>query len=200
MAGSNVNIQSGRAIFITGNVSIGKTTLVKTVVTALKREKVPFHGFITEEVRRNGHRVGFDAILVSSDDLKGNEVERVSLAKVADEAHSVGPRVGKYVVDINSFESLMGTALHQKAAGGHKSVIVIDEIGKMELFSQRFKDDVHSILSNPNAVVLATVPIKPVSFVDQLRSKYQIRQFIVTIDNRNNLSHEIVSAIKQMMK
>ena len=64
------------------------------------------------------------------------------------------------------------------------SVIVIDEIGKMEMFSRTFIDQVKSITSNTSITLLATIPIpkgKPIQMVEELRSHknayvFEVRQ------------------------
>ena len=60
---------------------------------------------------------------------------------------------------------------------------VIDEIGKMELFSQSFKTTVKGLLDNKNTIVLSTIPIakgKPIPFVEEIRNRKDAKLFIVS--------------------
>lgn len=65
------------------------------------------------------------------------------------------PAVGKYFVDVRSFESL---ALPQLAPAAGTQLYVIDEVGKMELFSQSFYPAVQALL-DAAPLVLGTVPV-----------------------------------------
>lgn len=64
------------------------------------------------------------------------------------------------------------------------SVVVIDEVGKMELFSQAFVQTVKKLFSNPQTVILATIPIskgKPIPLVEEIRTRPDAKLFIVSI-------------------
>jgi len=76
--------------------------------------------------------------------------------------------------------------LSQDSAGQPLPVIVIDEIGKMELFSQKFEQMVRSLMSTSNVTLLATIPQKrqiPVTFANEVRTSPTVRLFEVrTVD------------------
>lgn len=60
---------------------------------------------------------------------------------------------------------------------------VIDEVGKMELFSQPFAQAVRQTLSAPGTVVLGTIPVpkgKPLALVEEIRSRADVRVFSVS--------------------
>lgn len=61
---------------------------------------------------------------------------------------------------------------------------VIDEIGKMELFSQPFIQAVRHTLSVPGTVVLGTIPVpkgKPLALVEEIRSRADVTVFSVSM-------------------
>ena len=87
----------GHALLVTGAPGVGKTTLIRTVVAALPRR---FGGFVTEEIREEGRRVGFR---VRS--LDGAEAVLAHVRGVR------GPRVGRFQVDVAGFERIGVTAL-----------------------------------------------------------------------------------------
>lgn len=41
----------------------------------------------------------------------------------------------------------------------------------MELFSNKFKNLVQSLIEQPNLILVATIPIKPLPFVDRIRTR-----------------------------
>ena len=113
----------GAKLLLSGPPGVGKTTLLQRVVQELDR---PARGFYTREIREKGTRVGFSLSLLSGPVLTLSHVNIKS-------RH----RVGKYGVDVEMFE---GAACPEIEAGLEAGVlIVIDEIGKMELFSERFR-------------------------------------------------------------
>lgn len=175
-------------ILITGYPGVGKTTLVKNAVAILQKEGYCVKGFYTEEIRQHGTRIGFDVV-----DLNGT---RSSLARLT-ASNSTGPRVGKYSVDVKSFEDVSLPTLNPPTLP--KTVIVIDEIGKMELFSKAFQDAVHKIFNSLNCVIIATVPVskgKPFPIVDELLSRKDTVLFTVTRECRDHMINEVVSKIK----
>lgn len=64
-----------------------------------------------------------------------------------------------------------------------KRICVIDEIGKMELFSQAFIQAVRQTLAGSGTVVLGTIPIpkgKPLDLVEEIRSRKDVKVFNVS--------------------
>ena len=161
-------------LFLTGIPGIGKTTVVKKVYSMAPDR---FAGFWTQEIREKDRRLGFEIVTT--------EGHRAPLAHVEfDSPH----RVGRYGVDVRGFEEvvmpLLENALHRR-----DKIILVDEIGKMELLSRRFAEWVKEML-NSDVSVLATIPIKDVHpLVSKIRREYPVIE--VTLKNRNDLPREI---------
>ena len=93
------------------------------------------------------------------------------------------PLVGKYQVDVESFEQIALPTLQlqppegdeiSSESGNKKRLFAIDEIGKMELFSQDFVEVVQAVFQCPDVVVLATIPVarqKSHWLVEELRQR-----------------------------
>ncbi|XP_066461506.1 cancer-related nucleoside-triphosphatase isoform X2 [Eleutherodactylus coqui] len=183
-------------VFLTGPPGIGKTTLIRKVSEVLISSGVPVDGFYTEEVRQGHRRVGFDVVTIS-----GN---RGKLARISGDANNdrCRHRVGQYVVDISSFEQLVLPLMDpfSSTKALNKRVCVIDEIGKMELFSQPFTSAVGKVLDNPSVVVLGTLPVSKgrlLPFVEEIRHRQDVKLFNVTKQNRDEIVHEIVTSIEE---
>uniref|UniRef100_A0A8V0Y4I0 Nucleoside-triphosphatase, cancer-related n=1 Tax=Gallus gallus TaxID=9031 RepID=A0A8V0Y4I0_CHICK len=174
---------------------IGKTTLIQKVTQALKSSDVPIDGFYTEEVKEGGRRRGFDVVTLSG---KRGPLSRVSSDSSTSRREC---RVGQYVVDVVSFEQLVLPVLRNVNQGSDaaKKICVIDEIGKMELFSQAFIQAVRQMLAGSGTVVLGTIPIpkgKPLDLVEEIRSRKDVEVFTVSKENRNNILQDILAAVE----
>ena len=111
-------------IIITGLPGVGKTTLIKGILHEI-RSLNPI-GFYTEEIREQGIRTGFSLVSVTGEK-----------SILASENIPSRFRVGKYGVDLVNFENFIGNIPFRDPA---KSLIIIDEIGKMECFSKMFTE------------------------------------------------------------
>ncbi|XP_008499334.1 cancer-related nucleoside-triphosphatase [Calypte anna] len=185
-------------VFLTGPPGVGKTTLIQKVTQALKVSGVPIDGFYTEEVREGGRRTGFDVVTLSG---KRGPLSRVSSDSSSRREH----RVGQYVVDLASFEQLVLPMLRNVNHGSdaEKNICVIDEIGKMELFSQAFVQAVRQTLAASGTVVLGTIPVpkgKPLDLVEEIRSRKDVKVFNVSKENRNSILQDILAAVELCRK
>ncbi|CAH1099674.1 unnamed protein product [Psylliodes chrysocephalus] len=134
-------------VLITGTPGVGKTTLVKKLVDIFKSKDIDFDGFYTEEVRNGNARVGFDIVML-------NNGKRGILARKNSLNSSNSPMVGQYAVHVNEFEELV-LHIFEKP----KKLMIIDEIGKMEMFSKKFQAGVRNVFNNKDIRVIATVPL-----------------------------------------
>ncbi|NPA53964.1 MAG: NTPase [Aquificae bacterium] len=169
-------------ILLTGKPGIGKTTVVKKVAQALKDNVI---GFWTEDFRdKHGKRLGFKVITTEGK-------EAILASKLFFDAPF---KVGSYGVDIKAFEDVVIPVL-EKALKENK-IVVIDEIGKMELFSEKFLSLVKEIF-NKKDKILATVPIKNIHpFVKELKERKDVLLIEVSLSNRNQLPEKIIQLLK----
>ena len=141
-------------LLLEGRPGSGKTTAVTRLVELLRREELAVTGFLTRELRERGERVGFT--------LETLDGRRGMLAHVSVRG---GPRVGRYGVTHDDLERLAIPAL-----SAHADVVVVDELGKMELTSPAFRDAVIALLDRPTALV-ETVHARPDPFTDELKRR-----------------------------
>ena len=172
---------------MTGKPGVGKTTVLAKAVSALNGKGFSTGGMISREVRESGFRMGFEI-------LDSGSGKRGWLAHVN---QKVGPQVGKYRVNLEDLENIGAQAIYY--AIENSDVIVIDEIGPMELFSEKFKNATRKALESTK-LVLAVVHWKARDkLIEDAKNMKDSETFVVTEENRNDLNQVIADeAIKAL--
>lgn len=167
---------------ITGPPRCGKTTLIMKICgdpSFFGR----FGGFITEEFREKGERIGFK-IITLPDKKEG---------LLARKGYPSPYHVGKYGVNIEDVEKIGCSAL--EAALHSQKFVVIDEIGKMELFSEKFRNVLHQALDSPQKI-LATIMERNHEFADRIKKRKDIKLIHLTRDNFEQVFTEIRESLR----
>ena len=174
-------------VLVTGRPGVGKTTAVARAAEELKKQGLRVGGFISREERKGGVRTGFVII-----DLETSE--EAYLARVSNGT----PRIGKYVVLVDELERVGVTAV--KRALRNSQVVVIDEIGPMELLSQRFKEVVMEALNSSKPIV-ATVHVRAGEspFGRSVLTRRDIALLEVNLSNRALIHREIVRYVLEYL-
>jgi nucleoside-triphosphatase len=170
-----------RNILITGRPGVGKTTLIKRVLDALA---IDAGGFYTHEIRDRGSRVGF-----AITDLRG---ESGILAHVD---HPSRHRVGRYGVNREDLERIGVPAIRE--AIRRAPLVVMDEIGRMELCSPDFRRAVEEALDSP-VPVLGTIQDRRNAFLDAVRARGDVEIVRVDEANRDRLASELVDRVRAL--
>lgn len=165
-------------ILITGLPGVGKTTLIKKMTEALSRHHPV--GFYTEEIRQEGIRKGFE--LVSLDGRRGMLAHTDVRSPYT---------VGRYKVDVKGFETFLEAIPFFDPS---ISIIIIDEIGKMECFSEKFKELLLQCLNSEKRVI-ATIALKGSGFIEEIKKRKDIIGFEMTFKNRDLLFMEILKEL-----
>jgi nucleoside-triphosphatase len=177
-----MNSESAK-ILITGTPGCGKTTAIMKILEKLDCKNVA--GFFTQEIRLNDKRLGFrwerlDGAIgtLAHVDIKGRF------------------KVGKYGVDVTGFEKAIVPILD---AGQNAELFVIDEIGKMECFSEKFAAAVRRLFESDKSVI-ATVAKKGAGFISEIKNYPNMQLFNLSKDNRDKTIAEILRALSFLQK
>ncbi|CAL1541841.1 unnamed protein product [Lymnaea stagnalis] len=202
MASSKLSV---RHILITGIPGVGKTTIIKKIHQELSKKEIQCKGFMTEEVRVSGRRIGFDVITTNN--------ERGQLARVSNPADDLpgnrqrAYKVGQYSVNMQSFELTALPTLQltpaKEQCDGRRLIFLVDEVGKMELFSQAFIQAIKKLMSHASVLLVATIPVpkgKPIQLVEELRNGPFSKVFEVTHENRDRVLTDVLDAIGSSLK
>jgi nucleoside-triphosphatase len=164
-----------KAVYLlTGQPGTGKTSLIKEAVVGIKGRA---GGFYTEEIRSRGIRQGFRLVTLDG--------KTATLAHVNIDSPC---RVSKYGVDVESLDKVGVSALTQAAREGE--LVVVDEIGKMELFSPRFRETVQNIISSGQKI-LGTIMLHPNPYADAIKRQPQVNLITVTRANHDQVLKEL---------
>jgi nucleoside-triphosphatase len=149
------------------------------IVESLPSVKVA--GFYTQEIREDDTRKGFRWTRLDGPTGILAHVNVKSRFKV-----------GKYRVDVASFEEAVVPVLDPDRSDAE--LFIIDEIGKMECFSQMFVAAVRRLLDSDRSV-LATVAKKGAGLIKEVKTHPGTELITLTRDNRDQIVAEILQAL-----
>jgi nucleoside-triphosphatase len=164
---------------LTGSPGTGKTTAIRQAIAGSKAKA---GGFYTEEIRSGGIRQGFRIITLDGQDAILAHVDTPSRY-----------RVSKYGVDITNLDNIGVAAINR--ALKESDLIVIDEIGKIELFSPRFMEAVLKAIDSSKKV-LGTIMLNPHPFADAIKRNLNVNVIELTRDNHDQVLREIMDWLK----
>jgi len=176
-----------RKILLTGRPGAGKTTLLIETIRELESRGLKVGGMVSREVRDGSVRVGFEI----SDLASG---QKGWLAHVE---QPVGPQIGKYRINLKDLLEIGVNAINRAAADSTISVVVIDEIGPMELCSDDFKTAVEKAVEAGKPLI-GTIHYKARSaLIDHIRSRSDVKILEITHDNRSYLKTAVLNELLQ---
>ena len=185
----DVGVSCDRKILLTGRPGCGKTTLIKRIVNNLPRGA---GGFYTEEIRDSesvrersvGTRAGFKIVTLDGEETVFAHVDFKS-----------PDRLGKYGLDLSALERIgVGTV---RQAIQVRRLVVIDEIGPMEIRSPIFREAVTEALDS-EVPLLATIFARPLPFTEAIKSRPDVTLIDVRPDNRERLVSELSDRIREL--
>lgn len=168
-------------LLITGDPGCGKTTLIRGLLQRLP-DGFPVRGFWTEEIRDGGRRSGF----------RGCTVDGRSFP-LADRGSKSELRVGPYGVELDGLEAIGLPSLIPEPG---TRLIVLDEVGKMEVFSTVFRERVEALLAG-DVPLVATVAAHGVGFVKRVRRDTRATLLRMRRETAASLASEILRRMER---
>ena len=175
-------------IFVTGKPGIGKTSVLLRAASRLKAEGYKIGGMISREFRERGVRIGFELVDFSTG-RKG---------WLAHLNQPNGPRVGKYRVNLKNINTIGVESILRAIEDA--DLIIIDEIGPMELLSSKFKEAVMNGLRS-NKPVMGTIHYNAHDhLIDTIKAEENAEILEVTVENRECIHTILVKKVLQYMQ
>ena len=177
-----------RVLLLTGPPGIGKTTVLSRAAVALNAKGYHVGGMISREIRQNHERLGFEIVDLTT-------TQHGWLAHVNQKE---GPQIGKYRVNLENLDKIGAQAIG--TATETCEIVIIDEIGPMELFSENFKQAVKKTLNGAKLVIAAIHWRTQDMLIHEARNREDAETTIITAENREALSEEIVEKCLTIIK
>jgi len=171
-------------IFLTGQPGVGKTTAVRKICKLLKSRGNIVGGIISGEVREAGTRVGF-----TLEDIASSTVGVLAHVNIRQ-----GPRIGKYGVNLTDISRVGVSAIVNALLNA--DVVVIDEIGPMELCSPAFVDSVTSALRSTKPLIGSIHRNASNPIVSSIKASQLCEILEVTTTNRDQLPYVVEEKLR----
>ena len=154
-------------ILITGPPKSGKSTMISELLRFYTEKNYKVYGFLTPEVKKDNNREGFDVQDIFTK-------ETFPLARVSN--YKTEFKLGKYSVFVKEFENYIDTLFNIENRA--INLIIIDEIGKMELYSEKFQELIKKLFKS-NIPLIATIGEK---------MSHSVKDYILRLPNITLLS------------
>lgn len=163
-------------LLLTGPPRVGKTTLIERAIQELKN-KYKLDGFITKEIKEKGERKGFEIIKIDGERKIFSHKDLKTLY-----------RIGKYGVNLNNLEEII-----ENIDTKNCDILIIDEIGKMELLSKKFFIWISTLLKKEKPRILGTIGEKVLENMKKEINFSKCEVIKVMYENRDKLLKEILN-------
>lgn len=172
-----------KKLLLTGSPRVGKTTIIQKIVVELHN----VGGFYTREIREKNKRVGFEVITLYT---KNREIlSHINFKSCY--------KVGRYKVNVKGFEQVIQAEINESLKK-NVSLLVLDEIGKMEIFSSYFCKIGEELLKG-DIPILGVIPLKRNTFLEGVCKLPEIVIKNVTIENRELILKEVKDWVNKIL-
>jgi len=158
------------AYLVMGKPGIGKTTLIRQVVSTMRMRAA---GFYTEDLQDSGVREGFRIVTLDGD-----------VGLLASSEHAGPVQVSKYGVNLEELERVGVAAVRSAMERGH--VMVADEIGRMQLQAKNFRQAVFEAVRAGHPM-LGTIMIGRNPYADRIKAHRNVELLTLTEGSRNDV-------------
>jgi nucleoside-triphosphatase len=163
---------------VTGSPGVGKSTAVSKVIMKLKSAGVIVGGCTTSETRSGGVRTGFEI----------RDLTTGRYGQLASTSSRIGPRVGRYRVNLADLARVGAAGL--ESASLSSEMVVIDEVGPMELVSPEFRRAVHRCIESGRPMLVVIHERLDDDLLNELRRR-AVALHTITIENRGEEAEEL---------
>jgi len=176
-------------IGITGMPNVGKTSTLKKIIKSLEDHGYVVQGMITEPFIKKKKHLGFYA-------MNWLSKEKEVFAHIDFDQRET---VGKYGIDIEALDKICVPAIEDAITNEDVNIIIIDEIGKMEMLSEKFCEMVIEALDSDKPIIVTLHKKSRTPLLQDVRRRDDIRILEVTPVNRNLLPYKIEKIMEEKL-
>ena len=166
----NQTINKRKVYIVTGKIGSGKTTLIQKLIRKFQDENIPLSGIYSVRILENEITTGYDTVNISTG-------ERFSFLRVQGEENQ--QRIGKFYIDAKGVQK--GNAVLMNSTS---ELIIIDEIGKLELEGKGWVNAVEQLVTGSKAHLILSVREE---FVKEICEKFRISpEIIFNVEQQND--------------
>ena len=155
---------SNKTFIITGALGEGKTTQMQNIVETLKNQNISTGGILSPRILENGTTTGYDVV-----DIMTNE-RAAFLRKTEDEKL---PKIGSYSILSGGIQK--GCNALNKSLNNNQ-VVIIDEVGRLELDNKGWAENVKSLLNSSNSNLIISVRER---FIEEVIEKWYLKDYTI---------------------
>lgn len=145
-------------------------------------------GMLSREVRESGARVGFEIV----------DFETERRGWLAHVNQPDGPQVSKYRVNLRDLETLGADSIRNAVAKAQ--IVIVDEVGPMELFSSAFKEAVVQAINSDKPVLGVIHHRAQDPLIDLVKKRDDAEIIEVTYANRGHIHNLLINKVNQFLK
>jgi nucleoside-triphosphatase THEP1 len=181
----NNAIHTRKVLIITGQAGGGKTTCVRKLADLLKENNIPTGGILSEKVRSDSGVIGYNLINIETG-------ESENFLRLDEERGT--EKIGRYTICPAGLK--MGNDILSTMLCVVGKLVIIDEVGRLELDDRGWSDSVSDLLQNRGNNILMTVRD---TFMEDIIKKWDLEEaviFNITESAQNDIEVSVLDYIK----
>ena len=155
-----------RVFILTGAVGEGKTSQVQKIISKLQDRMINVGGIYSPRIMENEKTIGYDIVNIQTN-------VRMPFLRILENEDL--QRIGKYCIQPDGLEA--GLSSIKKSRTDKAEVIIIDEVGRLELRDKGWAPEIEQLLNKPESSILMAVRK---DFVEDLIQKWKIENYVVS--------------------
>jgi len=174
--------RKNHVFIITGPTESGKTTAIRYLEKILNEESISVSGIISGRIMEHGITRGYDLI-----DIKTGAV----IPFLNADGVMKGNHIGRFIINEEGLAE--GKSILNNAASSDSRVIIIDEIGRLELNGGGWAENLEMITSTTDKHLIISVRD---TMTEEVISRFNLRRHTVFVLKKN----DIVAAANQIIQ
>ncbi len=159
------NVSRKSVFIITGSVGEGKTTYAKKIIEYLRQNNIQPGGILSERIMTGSQTTGYDIVNIETG-------EREAFLRQNEDCGS--EKIGRFFICPKGLD--MGKAVLSSLVLSEKKIVVIDEVGSLELRNKGWAGCINELLDRSGNHLLITV--RDV-YVDEVIKKWNLAEAII---------------------